>query len=560
MSAVWRDFLTLLAPDWWQLRSSARSLARGRPWRAVGIALTGAAVSGGVFGVMHRLLGYFHTVPGLGDALAAKLLGLVLLGFSGLMLVSSALAALATFFAARDLDMLAAAPVHGIAVYGARLVETAISAGWVLLAVITPVLAAYGAALGGGVSYAFVAAAVLLPLTITAAALGVAATLLLVSAMPARPTRALMGAIAVLGAAGVVLAVRLLRPERIAQPDGARSLVDFLALLRAPIAPWLPSGWGASALMSRLGREPDATPLALLWLVTAAALALGAGLHHAFHERAMGRIRARGGRVAPRRTFMGHAWTARVLGVRRRELLLRELRVFWRDAAQWSQLALLGALLGVYVLDTRYLPAAGGATFFLTNVVPFLNLAAAALVLAVFAVRSVYPLVSLEGRAWWLLRASPLPMRELLWVKFWAGALPLLVMSLAIVFTTDVLLGVTPFVTAVSVGTIALLALALTALALSFGAVFPKFDAGNAARIAASPGGVAYVASAVALIVAVLVLEARPVYSYLAALTFGMPVAAGDLLPGLAGAGVLCVAATLVPLRVAVARLERTEQ
>ena len=84
-------------------------------------------------------------------------------------------------------------------------------------------------------------------------------------------------------------------------------------------------------------------------------------------------------------------------------------------------------------------------TFFLQNVVPFLNLGLAGFVLASVAARFIFPGVSLEGRTFWLLRSSPMSMRELLWSKFWVGTLPLLVLAIGIVGVTDVLLQVTAF-------------------------------------------------------------------------------------------------------------------
>ena len=114
-------------------------------------------------------------------------------------------------------------------------------------------------------------------------------------------------------------------------------------------------------------------------------------------------------------------------GVLRRELVLKELRLFFRDTTQWSQLILLAVLVVVYVFNIKYLPLRGeGITFFLVNVVPFLNLVLAGFVLASIAARFIFPGVSLEGRTLWLLRSSPLPMRDLLWAKFWVGTLPLL--------------------------------------------------------------------------------------------------------------------------------------
>ena len=158
-------------------------------------------------------------------------------------------------------------------------------------------------------------------------------------------------------------------------------------------------------------------------------------------------------------------------------------------------------LVVVYVFNIKYLPLRGeGITFFLVNVVPFLNLVLAGFVLASIAARFIFPSVSLEGRTLWLLRSSPMPVRDLLWAKFWVGTLPLLVLALGIVGVTDALLQVSDFMFAVSVMTIALMTLALCGMALGFGTLFPQFETENAAQIPTSFGGLLFMIAAVGLI------------------------------------------------------------
>jgi ABC-2 type transport system permease protein len=244
----------------------------------------------------------------------------------------------------------------------------------------------------------------------------------------------------------------------------------------------------------------------------------------------------------------------------RRELVLKEIRLFFRDTTQWSQLILLGVLVLVYVFNIKFLPLRGdGMTFFLMNVVPFLNLVLAGFVLASVAARFIFPGVSLEGRTFWLLRSSPMSMRELLWSKFWVGTLPLLVLALAIVGVTDVLLQVTPFMMIVSIFTITFMTLAVAGLALGFGTVFPQFDTENAAQIPTSFGGLIFMMSSIALIGLVIVLEARPVYTYLSAQAFGEATDPLEMVLGFGLAVVVCGVATLVPIETAVRRLERGE-
>jgi ABC-2 type transport system permease protein len=245
----------------------------------------------------------------------------------------------------------------------------------------------------------------------------------------------------------------------------------------------------------------------------------------------------------------------------RRELVLKEMRLFFRDTTQWSQLILLTVLVVVYVFNIKFLPLHGdGVTFFLANVIPFVNLILAGFVLASIAARFIFPGISLEGRTLWLLRSSPLEMRQLLWSKFWVGTLPLLGLAVGLVFATDVLLQVSGFMMAVSIFTITMLTFAIAGLALGFGALFPKFNTENAAQIPTSFGGLVLMMASVALIGLVIVSEARPVYEYAGAQLLHTDPSVAGMLVGFGGAGLLCLAATFVPIRIAVRRMQELER
>jgi ABC-2 type transport system permease protein len=316
------------------------------------------------------------------------------------------------------------------------------------------------------------------------------------------------------------------------------------------------------AVMSSLLGVPDVLPYYMLWSTAAAFVVLGALLHRTLYTTGFTKAQESSERWA-RSTRLKRiaSMTLAPLGIVRRELLMKETRVFFRDTTQWSQLILLGVLVIVYVFNIKFLPLRGeGITFFLVNVIPFLNLVLAGFVLASIAARFIFPGVSLEGRTMWLLKSSPLRMRELLWAKFWIGTLPLLLLALAIVFVTNVLLQVSPFMMYVSLFSITLFTFALAGLALALGTIFPQFETENAAQIPTSFGGLVYMMSAVALIGAVVVLEARPVYGYVSARAFGGPTDPTEMIIGFGLAAALCVATLVGSVKLAVRRLTAVER
>jgi hypothetical protein len=76
-----------------------------------------------LYRVIVRMLEYFRATAGIGDVLATKLLGLILLGFLSVLVLSNLITALSSFFLSKDIDLLVAAPIDGLKVYAARLIE-----------------------------------------------------------------------------------------------------------------------------------------------------------------------------------------------------------------------------------------------------------------------------------------------------------------------------------------------------------------------------------------------------------------------------------------------------
>jgi ABC-2 type transport system permease protein len=552
------SFLHLLSPKWQSIRARANTNEKGSVGHAALLGLLALVFWGFIFGVLYRLLSYFKGVPEIGPLLAGKLLGLLLVSFFGMLLLSNVIAALSTFFLAKDLDLLVAGPVDWLRLYFAKLTETCAYSSWMVILLAVPMFVAYGIVFDGGPMFVFVVIAAFAPFLLLPTVVGSAITLLLVNAFPARRTRDILTVIGLMAAGGLALLFRLMRPEQLARPEGFRSLIEFISVLKTPTSPWLPSEWVQTGLMSFLRHEPDFLPFYLLSSTAAAFLVLGALLHRQYYVKGFNKAQESSERVAKQGT-VGSA-LRRVLsplGIVRRELVLKEVRLFFRDTTQWSQLILLAVLVVVYVVNVKLLPVNGqGVSFFVSNLIPFLNLVLAGFVLASIAARFIFPGISLEGRTMWLLRSSPLAMRELLWSKFWVGVIPLLAMAISLVTITGMLMHVTEFIMIVSIGTITMMTFAIGGLAVGFGTLYPRFETENAAQIPTSFGGLLFMMASIVMIAAVIMLEARPVFGYLASQAFGSESSSIEMVIGFGLAAVVCLVGTLLPIRIALRRLE----
>src|SRR6266545_3976166 len=554
----------VLQPKWrTALQRLREERASGGTGKLVILAIVGGLFWAGVFGVLFKILKSLRAVEELGPLIPGKILGLILLSFISILVLSNVITALSSFFLAKDLDLLVSAPVDWLRLYLAKLGETLLHSSWMVALMTVPIIAAFGVIYHGGVLFYGYATLILVPLLVLPAVVGSGATLILVNVFPARRTRDLLSIIALGAAGGVILLFRLIRPEQLARPEGFRNLLDFITLLRAPTSPFLPSEWASRAIMNYLRGIADPLPVILLWTTAAAFVVFGAVLHRALFPQGYTKAQEGAERFV-RGTFW--RWTVggllRPLPVAKREFVLKDIKLFFRDTTQWSQLILLAVLVVVYIYNIKALPLFRGEQipFFYVTLVSFLNLGLSGFVLASIAARFIFPAVSLEGRQMWLLRSSPLDLRALLWSKYWVGTVPLLVLALVLTGLTNVLLKVSAFMMIVSLVTMSALTFAIAALALGFGALYPQFETENAAQIPTSFGGLVFMMTTIALLAAVIFLLAGPVSAYVRSANEGLRVRLDVWAIGaFAGAAAICAAATAVPLRIGLRKMESFE-
>jgi ABC-2 type transport system permease protein len=193
------------------------------------------------------------------------------------------------------------------------------------------------------------------------------------------------------------------------------------------------------------------------------------------------------------------------------------------------------------------------------NVYAFVNLAMAGFVLSAVAVRFVFPAVSAEGSAFWLIRTSPISMRSFLWSKFWIGLVPVLVMAESLTIVSNEFLGSDPFLKIVAAVAIVFMTFALVGLATGMGAIYPRFGAENVTQVAGSYGGVAFMVAAVFFILVEIALAAYPSFVYLRHQARGVPIPATMMVPmGLSFATAIALA--IATCRIAMARGVRALQ
>ncbi len=420
--------------------------------------------------------------------------------------------AVTTLYASDDLPFLLALPVAAPRVFGLKVAETYLSSALLPALLTVPLLLGLGMARNAPWSYYLVALVALLALFAVPVMLGSLAALVLMRVAPAGRVKEAATALSVVLAAALILGLRALRPEQLTDLT-PEEFEQFLTTLADLGVGQLPPGWASSAIWGALDGGLPWLPLALLVLLAGLGM-WGVGRLAAFAYRE-GWVRGLDHHRRPGdgRSLPAAAWErplARLGPVG--AVVVKDVRVLLRDPTQWSQLLVLVALAGVYLVSTASV-AVEGQRF--RDALGTLNVAFLGFLLAGVGIRLAFPLVSLEGEGWWLLRTGPIRTRALVLGKF-LHALPLLLaLGLGLGVAQALLLDVTPVLATASVIAGACAAVAVAALGVGLGAGFPRFDATNPAEIPMSPGGLLYMTLALGYAAALTLILAYPAWRVL---------------------------------------------
>lgn len=479
-----------------------------------GLSLVGALLLFGLYAGCTRAFAYLQAVPIVGPLLISKILAMVFLTLFSMVVFSSAITSFTTLFGAKDLPFLLQSPISFRQVFLFKAFQTFVFASWMVAVSMVPFVAAYGQVKSVPALFYATVTGLSIPFLVCASGLGIFAVLLLMGLFPNSKLRDILLILGVLLAGGLTLFFRFLQPERLVRADVLNEAIQYIAYIQAPTAVYWPSWWIAASLDSFTGRQWKDLAFYSALLIGSALIVVQSLLFTAESLYYRGWVGAQEARLRPpaqelRLEKLGR-WSA-FLPYYSRVLLTKDVKIFFRDVSQWSQLFLLGSLVAVYLFSIDRLPL---DTPYLKSLISFLNIGFAGFVLASIALRFVFPAVSLEGQSVWVVRTSPLPVWQWLLSQFALYSLPLVILGGGLVWWSCRLLEADAFVLTLSTATMVVVAVTLTALGTGLGAAFPRFHVENVAQIETSPGGLLFLTASLFYIGLVLALEAMPMQMY----------------------------------------------
>jgi ABC-2 type transport system permease protein len=536
---------------------------RGGKGRYLLLGAMGAAFMAADYFFFRRILIYFDQLPiSVGEILIIQLLNTLCLTLFSMLLFSNVIASISTLYLSRDLDFLISSPVGVKTLFVSRLIATAVNSSWMALIFGLPIFIAYGQTYYAVGWYYVAILGLMIPFLLIPAAVGTTATMALMRFFPARRTYQVFSFVGLVFIGGLVMFFRFLQPEKYLKADVPEEVVvAFVDKLKTPDVWWLPSSLMARGLQGGAMSDWAVYADRFVWLGGAALAAVGLAVAVAALIYLPGWSATHGARenlMPSRERIFYRTFRRLVAGLDHdtRAILMKDVKLFWRETGQWSQLFMLGALVVVYIFNIRNLPL---ETLYLTNVVSVMNIGLAGVVLAAVAARFAFGTTSVEGKSFWVVHTSPIDFSRFLWAKFFLYLAPLLVLAEILVVVSNYFLNVAPYVMTVSALTVGAVTVGLTAMGVGMGALFPKFDYENVAQIGVTSGAILYMIGALVYTGLSVALIARPVHAHLLLLFRGIDQTGSWEWIHYGGVAALTAVATFAPMRLGTAALRRME-
>ncbi len=473
------------------LRNGRRVLREQSRFKTVFIGLFALALVVGLDWVFSRGFRFVGTLGQTGNMILARLLALFFLGMALMLIVSGALAAYTTLFRSAEMPFLRIHPVRrgDITVYKA--IESAALASWAFYFIIVPFTLAYARHQALSLAFTVWTLVMATPFLLLCAGIGALLMLLVSRFMPWRIRGPWPGIL--LLTVAIAVGVWLLAGQRGAAGDETLFVLGRLIPgFRLAANRFLPPFWIAEGIQS-LARGQWLRGFMFWGLLSSHALLLGLLIESPggrWFETAWQRSLTTSRRHARGPARPGMQWSRWLPGFApaTRAMMVKDIRTFLRDPAQWSQGLIFFGLLALYFANLRtlrYHQLPDG----LRSAIAFLNMFSLATVMCSLSSRFIFPQLSLEGQAFWLLGLAPVPRGRILAAKAATALTATLVVGWVLMLISSLMLKVVPEVRWIALGIGTATACAFTGLSVGLGAVFMDLRQSNPAAIVSGFGG-----------------------------------------------------------------------
>ncbi len=450
-----------------------------------------------------KLLIELEVISDLAYLSPARPIGLVLLLLTFMLFLSNLVFSIGSLYKGADLDIVNSSPLGLTKFFTGKFVYIFFQSSWMPLTFILPFLWAHGVHYNADFTYYFWSFALTLVYFLLPTCIAIIISILGALVFPLTKTREALFICACLFIFFLFRLIKLASEtgKNITQAEEVLRIVDIITL---PNLTWLPINWLAEALNELLNKEIlsfGTYSLALLFLaltlISFTYFCLNLMYRFAYNRILSSKAKTR----ILNLNFLGFG---KFFDSTTQALVEKELRAFVRDMGQIIQLILLTTICMIYLFHLRVfavidsIPIGKRENWNLFLLIA--NSTMGAFLCTAICTRLVFPSISYEGRAFWLLASSPLKLSNLLTIKAKIWFLPVaLIGTIFMTVGAYNLSATTPVILLHLIGAL-LISFGLVNLAIGMGAIFARFDWEYSQQLVASFGSFIFMVFALTLI------------------------------------------------------------
>jgi len=191
--------------------------------------------------------------------------------------------------------------------------------------------------------------------------------------------------------------------------------------------------------------------------------------------------------------------------------LIKDFKFSIRDTTQWIQIVFLAGLVAIYLFNLYKLPK---ELYNLRQLIYYLNIFFIGLILSAIGARLILPVVSVEGRGFWLYKSAPVSIKKYLLYKFFIYGFFIIAIGLMVSIATIKMLNPGKFVNFLTIFTIALITVVISCIGVGFSAYFADFNIRNQEELLTGLPGIVYMFVSIFFIGMIFLLESDIIKMY----------------------------------------------
>ncbi len=428
---------------------------------------------------------------GVGTMIIGRLFSLAFFGLGSMLVVSSIVTTYTTVYTSDEIPFLLVRPFKISDIVAYKFLESTGLSSWAFCFIVVPFVGAYAFHENMSPLVGLWTLIFSVPFLFVCGAIGTFIVMITVRWFPiGRKARKVL---LLCLAAGACVAMGLLSREvREYSTEVQFSISRFVPGLVLASNPLLPSWWISEGIVS-LSRGEWGRGAMLLGMLLSSAMVSFMCIDWVgrctFYEAWQ---RVQGSKSTRRSSAVLFSGLDRCLGFLShdvRALLMKDVRIFFRDPSQWSQALIFFGLLGLYFAHLRSFGYNSMMSGHWLTIIAFVNAFSVSAVMCSIGSRFIYPQLSLEGHGFWVLGLSPISTTKIVLTKFLIAAFSMLGVSILLISISCAMLDVSYSIKLTSVFIVAAVSLAISGLATGLGAVFIDLRQRNPSAIVSGFGG-----------------------------------------------------------------------